>query len=107
MKRWEKSQWVMGVAGLIAIILWLGSSVFYYRTALIDAEVLRLAAQGEVIAGAIGRSAAGESQVARVDPTRVLPRRNGQSLEAHGDDPTLNALSSVPAIAPRRITMNR
>jgi two-component system, OmpR family, sensor histidine kinase ChvG len=99
MKSWHVSQLGMGVVGLIAIGLWLLSSVWHYRTLLIDAQVQRLAAQGEIIAGAIAVSATGESTAGKVDPTRAVPRRIGES-EAGAQEAALSAVANLPWIAP-------
>jgi two-component system, OmpR family, sensor histidine kinase ChvG len=99
-KSWHASQLGMGVVGLIAIGLWSVSSVWHYRTLLIDAQVQRLVAQGEIIAGAIEVSAAGESASAKVDPTRAVPRHIGESEGAGGEDAALSAVANLPWIAP-------
>jgi two-component system, OmpR family, sensor histidine kinase ChvG len=102
MKLWETSQLGIGVAGLIVISLWSVTSVWRYRTELIDAQVQRLVAQGEIIADALAVPAAresSESHVARVDPTRLIPLRNGEGEDAHGDDPALSAAINLPWIA--------
>jgi two-component system, OmpR family, sensor histidine kinase ChvG len=100
MKPWQMSQLGMGVVGLVAIGLWSISSVWHYRTTLIDAQVQRLAAQGEIIAGAIGVSAPGESFAGKVDPTTLVPRHFPESEQAGADDAALNALANLPWIAP-------
>jgi len=100
MKPWETMQLGMGAVGLVAIALWSVSSVWQYRTELIDAQVQRLATQGEIIASAIAVPAAGESRAGKVDPTRLLPRQIGESEEAGGEDPALGAVANLPWIAP-------
>jgi two-component system, OmpR family, sensor histidine kinase ChvG len=99
MKSWYVSQLGMGVLGLIAIGLWSVSSVWNYRTLLIDAQVQRLAAQGEIIASAIAISAPGESAAGKVEPNRAVPRQIGESEEA-GEDAALSAVANLPWIAP-------
>jgi two-component system, OmpR family, sensor histidine kinase ChvG len=100
MQSWHVSQLGMGVVGLIAIGLWSVSSVWHYRTILIDAQVQRLAAQGEIIAGAITVSGAGETAVGKADPTRLGARHIGESEEAGGEDAALSAVANLPWIAP-------
>jgi two-component system, OmpR family, sensor histidine kinase ChvG len=114
MKPWEMSQLGMGVAGLIAIGLWSVSSVWHYRTTLIDAQVERLAAQGEIIAGAIVVPASGEPSAAKIDPSAAkidrfaakidptLPVRRpvAENELASDEDAALNALANLPWIAP-------
>jgi two-component system, OmpR family, sensor histidine kinase ChvG len=100
MKPWETIQLGMGAVGLIAIALWSVSSVWHYRTELIDAQVQRLATQGEIIAGAIAVPAAGELRAGKVDPTHLVPRQIGESEEAGGEDPALSAVANLPWIAP-------
>jgi len=97
MKSWEKAQLGMGVVGLVAISLWFGSSVWHYRTELIDAQVQRLATQGEIIAGAIAVSATGEARAGKADPIRRVRR---QIDETGGEDPALSAVANLPWIAP-------
>jgi two-component system, OmpR family, sensor histidine kinase ChvG len=100
MNSWYVSQLGMGVLGLIAIGLWSVSSVWHYRGLLIDAQVQRLAAQGEIIASAIAISAPGESTAGKVKPTRAVPRQIGESEEADGEDAVLGAVANLPWIAP-------
>jgi two-component system, OmpR family, sensor histidine kinase ChvG len=100
MKPWEKAQLGMGTVGLIAISLWSMSSVWHYRTELIDAQVQRLAAQGEIIAGAIAVSATGESRAGKIDLTRRVPRQIAEIDEIGGEDPALGAVANLPWIAP-------
>jgi two-component system, OmpR family, sensor histidine kinase ChvG len=98
MKPWHVSQLGMGVLGLIAIGLWSVSSMWHYRALLIDAQVQRLAAQGEIIASAIAISAPGESAAGKIGRTRVVPRQIGE--EAGGEEATLSAVANLPWIAP-------
>jgi two-component system, OmpR family, sensor histidine kinase ChvG len=100
MKPWQMSQLGMGVVGLVAIGLWSVSSVWHYRTTLIDAQVERLVAQGEIIAGAIAVPAPGESLAGKVDPTTLVPRHLRENEQSGADDPALNALANLPWIAP-------
>jgi two-component system, OmpR family, sensor histidine kinase ChvG len=100
MRPWEKTQLGIGVVGLIAISLWSVSSVWHYRTELIDAQVQRLATQGEIIAGAIAVSATGESRTGKVDQTRRVLRQIAEIDEAAGEDPALSAVANLPWIAP-------
>jgi two-component system, OmpR family, sensor histidine kinase ChvG len=98
MKPSEISQLGMGVVGLIAIGLWSVSSVWHYRTTLIDAQVQRLAAEGEIIAGAIAVSATGEARAGKIDPTRLVPRPSVESADLGSEDPA--SLAYLPRIAP-------
>jgi two-component system, OmpR family, sensor histidine kinase ChvG len=100
MKPSEMSQLGMGVVGLFAIGLWSVSSVWHYRTTLIDAQVQRLAAEGEIIAGAIALSGTGETHAGKIDPTRLVPRQSGEGEDVGGEDPALGAFTYLPRIAP-------
>jgi two-component system, OmpR family, sensor histidine kinase ChvG len=100
MKSGTVSQLGMGVVGLVAVGLWSLSSVWHYRTLLIDAQVQRLAAQGEIIAGAIAVAPTHEFSAGKLDPTRPIPRRIGESEEAGGEDAALSAVANLPWIAP-------
>ena len=100
MKPWEMSQLGMGVVGLLFIGLWSVSSVWHYRATLIDAQMQRLAAQGEVIAGAIVVSAAAQSRSGKIESSRFTQRQMGESEQTGGEDPALNALANLPWIAP-------
>jgi two-component system, OmpR family, sensor histidine kinase ChvG len=96
MKPSEISQLGMGVVGLIAIGLWSVSSVCHYRTTLIDAQVQRLAAQGEIIAGAIAVSATGEARTGKI--ARLVPRPAGEIEDS--EDPALSGLAYLASVAP-------
>jgi len=100
MKSSEMSQLGMGVLGLIAIGLWSVSSVWHYRTTLIDAQVQRLVAEGEVIAGAIAVSAPGETRSGKIDPTRLAPRQSGESEDVGSEDRALSSPAYLSRIAP-------
>jgi two-component system, OmpR family, sensor histidine kinase ChvG len=100
MKPSEMSQLGMGVVGLLAIGLWSVSSVWHYRTTLIDAQVERLAAEGEIIAGAIAVSATGAAHSGKIDPTRLVPWPSGESEDVGSEDPALSTLTYLPRIAP-------
>src|SRR5215472_15827109 len=100
MKPWEKAQLGMGVVGLIAIGLWSVSSVWHYRTTLIDAQVQRLVAEGEIIAGAIAVPATGEAHSGKIDPSRLVPWSSGEREDVGGEDPALSTLTYLPRIAP-------
>jgi len=100
MTSWNVTPLGMGLVGLVAIGLWSLSSVWHYRSLLIDAQVQRLAAQGEIIAGAIAVSPTGESSTGKLGPTRLIPRYIGESEEAGGEEAALSAVANLPWIAP-------
>jgi two-component system, OmpR family, sensor histidine kinase ChvG len=100
MKASEMSQLGMGVVGLLAIGLWSVSSVWHYRTTLIDAQVQRLAAEGEIIAGAIAVSTTGEAYSGKIGQSRLVPWPRGESEDVRAEDPALSTLTYLPRIAP-------
>jgi two-component system, OmpR family, sensor histidine kinase ChvG len=74
----------LNVAGLLAFVL----GILYltqFRAGLIEARVQSLAAQGEIIAGAIAGSATVETDAITIDPDRLLELQAGESYGPSDD----------------------
>jgi two-component system, OmpR family, sensor histidine kinase ChvG len=76
---------LLNLAGLLALV----SGILYlsqFRAGLIDARVQSMVIQGEIIAGAIAGSPAGDSQITTLDRDRLLELQAGESYGP--EDPT-------------------
>src|SRR5205807_10519511 len=88
----------LNVTGLLALVI----GILYlsqFRAGLIDARIQSLLVQGEIIAGAVAASAAGEPDTITMDPERLLDLQAGQSY-----GPSEEALSGLEfPINPERV----
>lgn len=90
---------VLNLAGLVALLvgfLYLNQ----FRQGLIEARVLSLVTQGEIIAGAIASSATVETDAITIDPDQLLQMQAGDTARFSEDIPSLEFSINPERVAP-------
>lgn len=90
---------VLNLAGLVALLvgfLYLNQ----FRQGLIEARVLSLVTQGEIIAGAIASSATVETDAITIDPDQLLQMQAGDTARFNEEVPSLEFSINPERVAP-------
>jgi two-component system sensor histidine kinase ChvG len=90
---------VLNLAGLVALLvgfLYLNQ----FRQGLIEARVLSLVTQGEIIAGAIASSATVETDTITIDPDQLLQMQAGDTARFNDEAPSLEFSINPERVAP-------